>query len=230
MLRQIAFIKNEERIIAGREFRPPRRAHVDNQQADIGSSERLVRARNAGAFEFVTRGAKARGVLQSHRDAAEIDGFFQRVTRRPRNGADDGAFVTQQSIQQTRFARVRRPVNHDANAFAQNASTILGGDQIADFREQSLDALREIFSFIRCDSLLRKIDSRIDVRQRNDEVVANFPEAFAQLSLELLSGGAQRQIGIRANEIDHRLGLGQIHFAIEIGAFGELAWLRGARA
>ena len=64
----------------GYELLTYRRAAL-RQLATLGE---IIAAESTGAVAF-----------ENQRDATEIYGFFQGVTGRPRDGADDGAFVTQ---------------------------------------------------------------------------------------------------------------------------------------
>ena len=50
----------------------------------------------------------------------------------------------------------------------------------------------------------------------------------AEPAFQLLGRGAQREIGLRADQVDDRLGLRQIHLAVQKGALGKFARPRGA--
>ena len=67
------------------------------------------------------------------------------------------------------------------------------------------------------------------MRQQRDQFVANIPDLVAEPSFELLGSRPQRQIGAGTNQINHGLGLGEVHFAVQKCALGELAGPRGAR-
>ena len=53
---------------------------------------------------------------------------------------------------------------------------------------------------------------------------------LSRVAFELLGRGAQSEIGLRADQIDHRLGLRQIHLAVQESALGKFAGARGARS
>ena len=82
------------------------------------------------------------------------------------------------------------------------------------------------FVFVGRNAFLRKIDRRVDVRQQRDQFIANFPDLIAESAFELFGGRTQRQIGSGTDQIDHRLGLGEIHFPVEKCALGEFAGTR----
>ena len=54
--------------------------------------------------------------------------------------------------------------------------------------------------------------------------------SFAEPALELFRGRAEREIGLRADQVDHCFGLRQIQFPVEKSAFGEFPRPRRARA
>ena len=62
-----------------------------------------------------------------------------------------------------------------------------------------------------------------------DHAVAQFAHALAEFALELFRRGAEREIGLRADEIHHGFGLREIHLPIQIRALRELARLRRPR-
>ena len=64
------------------------------------------------------------------------------------------------------------------------------------------------------------------MRQDRDQFVADLSDLFAKPAFELFSGRAERQISARANQIDHGLGLGEVHFAVEKRALSEFAGTR----
>ena len=68
------------------------------------------------------------------------------------------------------------------------------------------------------------------MRERFDEAVAQCAQAFAEPAFELPGRRAQREIGLRADQIHHGLGLREIHFSMKIRALRELARFRRPRA
>ena len=68
------------------------------------------------------------------------------------------------------------------------------------------------------------------MRQQRDQFIADISDLIAESAFELFGGRTQRQIGSGTDQIDHRLGLGEIHFAVEKCALGEFAGTRCCRA
>ena len=61
------------------------------------------------------------------------------------------------------------------------------------------------------------------MREQFDQLITNFADLCSEPPFELFGGRAQSEIGLRANEIDYRLGLSQVHFAVEKGALSKFA-------
>ena len=168
------------------------------------------------AFHRVHGRPQTRRVGNANRDAAQIDVFLDRVARGSGSIADDGTVVAEQPIEQTRFARVSRAVNHHAHAFAQNAALIRGREQVFDSRLRTeSNRARSLSPSSGAIPSSGKSIAAFDVRDQCDQFVANRANSFAEPPLELFGGGAQGKISLRANQIDHRLRLRQIHFPID---------------
>ncbi len=73
------------------------------------------------------------------------------------------------------------------------------------------------------DTFFGEVDVRLDVSDEVEEVIADVVNLLADAALELLGGGGSRPQSLRADEIHDGLGLGEIEFAVEKGALGELA-------
>ncbi len=71
---------------------------------------------------------------------------------------------------------------------------------------------------------------RLDVRQREHQVVAQLVDALRQFSGELFVGGGQRKFRARMNHVRHGLGLREVNAAVEKSALGEFARLGQPRA
>src|SRR3954452_6327547 len=63
-----------------------------------------------------------------------------------------------------------------------------------------------------------------------DETLPQLAKFIAELPAQLFGRGAQRQIGLRSNQIDDGFRLGQIDFSIEVSPLRKFAWPRRACA
>ena len=68
------------------------------------------------------------------------------------------------------------------------------------------------------------------MRDDFNEALTQPAKFFTQTATQLLRGGAQRQVGLRPNQINNGFRLGEIDFAIEIGALSKFTGLGRTRA
>ena len=92
-----------------------------------------------------------------------------------------------------------------------------------------IEILQKRRARVRVDVLVGEVDERLGVREQVEQLFANAADFFTEPAFELLRCRAQREVGLRPDQIHHGLGLGEIHFAVEERALGELARLRPAR-
>ncbi len=71
---------------------------------------------------------------------------------------------------------------------------------------------------------------RLDVREREHQVVAELVDALGKFPGELFVGGREREFGARVNQIGNSLGLRQINATIQKCTLGEFARLGEPRA
>ncbi len=149
----------------------------------------------------------------------------------PWSVADDYTLVTEEPIEQTRFAGVGCAINDHANAFAQNSALIArwrAASEISSPMESS--RARNFSPSSGSMPFFRKINGSFEVGEKIDKGVADRLDFFTELTLELFGGGAQCKIGACANQIDDRLGLSEIHLAVQKRALGKFARSRAACA
>ena len=87
----------------------------------------------------------------------------------------------------------------------------------------ALHAFPQRRTAFRIDPLLGKVDEGLKVGDASEQVGAKRVDLIAQASLQLTGGGTGGSRGLGADEIHHRLGLGQVELAVEEGPLGELA-------
>ena len=71
---------------------------------------------------------------------------------------------------------------------------------------------------------------RLDVRQREHQVVAQLVDAPRKFAGELFVGGGEREFRARMDQVRDGLGLREVNAAVEKGALGEFARLGQPRA
>ena len=202
VLGQIAFVEQKNfvpiRVLLFEMRRPPR-VSIDNVKTQVRRLQGSFRARNSFALEVSGQRAQPGGIEQPDRHAAKVDHFLDRVPRRPVRFADDHPVVAKESIEQTGFAGVGRAVNNNAQAFAQNAALVGGGQKFGDVSTDRIESRTQLFPFIRSNILFREINRCFDLRDKIDQCVADGLDFPAEPAFELLGGGTQSKIGFGAN-------------------------------
>ena len=128
---------------------------------------------------------------------------------------------TEQAIEQARFSGIRRAVDDDAHAFAKDAALVRGREQRVDLRANFVEPREKCRPDIGRDVFVRKIDVGLEIGDERNQVFAQLRNFFAQPAFQLFRRGAEREIGLGADQIDDRFGLRQIQFAVEKSALGE---------
>ena len=81
---------------------------------------------------------------------------------------------------------------------------------------------------MRLDAFFGKVDVSFDMSDRPEEMASNFFDLLPEASGELFLGGAQGQRRAGSYDIHDRLGLGEVHLAVEKGPSREFARLSRA--
>src|SRR5262245_22999416 len=92
---------------------------VDHPQHQVRACSLLARAPYALALDRIVRLPDARGVEHLDGIAAEIEMHLEHIPRGSGKRRDDRRLAPRQTIEQCRFARVRRPRDGNAQALAQ---------------------------------------------------------------------------------------------------------------
>src|ERR1700719_670533 len=226
VLRQIAFVQHNDLVaVTGAIFkmRRLRRIAIRDVQKQIGRLQRFFRARDSFALESAYRSSQAGRIEQTNRHPAQIDTFLDCVARGSVRFAHNDAFVTQQPIEQTRFASVGGAINYDTHTFTENAALVRRGEQVCNFSANRIKSGAKLSAFVRSDPFFGEVNRGFDLRDKINKCVADFLDSRAKPAFELLGGRAQGEIGFGTNQIDDRLGLSEIHLAVEKSALGKFA-------
>ena len=144
--------------------------------------------------------------------------------------ADDGALITEKTIQQAGFACIRYAEDDGAKPFAEDLALIGGAEEAGDGLADGIEAGEESGAGGGVDVFVGEIDVGLDVGEQAQEGFAKGEDVAAEAALELLSGGAEGEVGLGPNKVHDGLGLGEVHLPIEEGAPGEFAGLGGSCA
>ena len=97
-------------------------------QTEIGRFERTLGTFDPFAFHQILRCAQTGGIKQPQCNPAQVDSFFNGITGGAVYFAHNRAIESEHAIEQTRFTRVGRAENHNAQSFTQNSTGLSGRD------------------------------------------------------------------------------------------------------
>src|SRR5579884_3121566 len=131
--------------------------------------------------------------------------------------------MTQQLIQQTRFARVRTTHDGRADAATQNLSFIRSAQQVVHELNAAFQSRQKLVARVGRDVFIGKIDVRLDVRERFHEFIAKRVDALGKFAGKLFVRGGKREFRARGNKVGDSFGLREVDAAIQKGALGEFS-------
>jgi hypothetical protein len=203
-------------------------AGIDDFDDEVGAFEFLVGALDADALDFVATFAEAGGIDEAEGDAVDLDDFLDGVAGGAGGGADDGALEAEQAIEQAAFADVGLADDDGAGAVAEDAALLGGVEEAAGAGDEVGEACLKGGAGVWGDVFFGEVDVGLDVGEDVDERSAEGVGFLADGAGELLVGGAEGESALGVDEVHDGLGLGEVDFAVEEGALGELAGFSGA--
>ena len=231
MTRQIGFVDDRKRRDCFCGFQQLKikvlqgAAVVKYREQQAALLQTLLGAVNADFLDRVVGVAQTCRVAQAQHDVARYDGVLHDVARRAGYGGDNALFVAGEQVHQRALADVRSAGDHGVDALLDSLSAVVGGEQTG---ERCLGAFAD-----RQDHLVRHLGDILlgiirpggEMRRKREQVVLDLGDAAAQGAL--LDGQRRpcRAAVFGADDVDDRLGLGEVDLAVEKGALGELACL-----
>ena len=207
-----------------------RMAAVRYHDHQIGALDRAARALHAEPLHGVVCLADARRVDEPQQHAADHRLLLHGVARRAGKVGDDGAVVAHKRVEQRAFARVRRADDGGRRAAFEHASARKGAEQ----RRERLFALRErplrLGKREVLDVLVGIVHHGVEAAGEAQQRVVDLFERAAQRAVHLGGGVPRRLGGLGVNEVDDRLRLGEVHFAVQKRALGKFPRPRLPRA
>ena len=126
-------------------------------------------------------------------------------------------------VQQAGFAGIRPAGDHHGHAVAQQATLAGGGLQLAQALPQIPQAPGDDPVGEEIDLFLGEVDRRFDIDTQLDQTLDQTSYLPGELALQGTQGGASGGSGVTGDQIGNRLGLSQVEFIVEKGAFGKFA-------
>ena len=203
---------------------------ISTEQDKIGRIEIALRYFDSHSFDAFFALTQPGGVHQTEWEAFDHRVGLDGVARRARDLRDDRAVGAEQRVEERRLARVGAARDHEQCAFAQPLPLWGGLQQIR--HTVTHDAPRTTHGRFTYRSLilLREIDVVGNQGFELEDIAAQRGETIGQAALELLQGAPPLRGRARIDEIGGRLGLQQIHLAVQDRAARELAGRRWPRA
>ena len=104
-----------------------------------------------------------------------------------------------------------------------------GRQQAVHTGEQPVGPCEQPGTGVGVDVLVGEVDERLDVRYQRKQPFAQSLNPLPEPAFELLPGGTDREVGLRADEVHDGLRLGEVHPAVKKSALGKFARFRPAR-
>ena len=144
----------------------------------------------------------------------ECDGLLDGVTRRAGNVGDDDAVKAGQAVEKTGFSGVRAAQNDGPDAGLHHPAPMAGGKQrgklpAAFCQRRFIAGERE-----GVDILVGVIEHGMEMRAQVDPAVIDRVDPFSDRARDLPGGVCRRVGSFGVDEIDHSLGLRQVHLAV----------------
>ena len=203
---------------------------VEDEQDEVRTLRERPGAGDAEVFHLVRDATDAGGVVQIEAHAADLERPLHRVARGAGDGGDDRLVLPEEGVEQGALARVRPAREHDVHPLLDLfAGAILrreGGERPLD-RADALARVREVGVL---DVLLGEVDVRVDPGEKLGQLrLARADGGGEVLGVEQVAR-AHFRLRLAVDHVRHPLGGGEGKFAVEKGAFGELAALGEAAA
>ena len=166
---------------------------------------------------------QSRRIHQAERKALDHGVRLDGVARGAGDLGHDCALGTEQRVEQGRFAGVGPACDHEQRAFAQPFALGSGLQEIGYAVTHNAPRISHAFRRDGTLILLGKVDVIGQQRVEFQDLAAERRQAVRQPALELLQRAAALRRRTGVDEVGGRLGLQQIHLAVQHGAASELA-------
>lgn len=227
---QVALVQHEEGGVAGKDAVHPREllgerraAGVQQVQAEVGAGDPVPGAGDPFALDGARRLAQAGRVRDAERHALQRQRFFDHVAGGARLVAHDRAGNAEKRVEKARFPDVGRAADHDKRPFAEETPLAGGGDLAGERIAQKPDPPGNRAERRGVHLPLLQVEPGLQVGAQVRRILVEGVEPAPEDAVELGPRGPRGPDGAGRDEIGDRLGLGQVHLAVEEGAAREFA-------
>ena len=212
--------------LSGEGFR--RSGGVQQPQHDVGGPQRLLRTLHAHRLDRIGFSglAKPGGVGHAERNAADGNGFLQRVARGAGDGRDDRAVVAEHPVEKAGFSGVWRSRDDQGNAVADERARARCEREIRRLFPQSADLFAQNVRRHPVEVLLGEIEAGFAFGEQMHDLGADVAHQRPDRAVELAFCEKPGAFAARVDEIEDALGLRQVELAVEKRPPRELAVLR----
>ena len=200
-------------------------AAVEHHDQQFGALDRGAGAAHAFLLDHVRRGVQAGGIGEAHQHAVDAQFLFNGVARRARLRRHDGAVAAQEGVQQAGLAHVGTADDGHGHAVAQQAAARERGTEGFQLNRHALQSFAKYRLGDQLQVFFGKVDPRFQVDADLYQILAQRAEVAGQGAVELVDGGAVARLGAGVDEVDDRLGLGEVEAPVQERPSRELAGL-----
>ena len=197
-----------------------RRGTVFEVQHQIGSLSQPPRLPHPRCLDLITGVTQACRIDQHNGQAAQLQPGFQVIAGGSRNGRHDAALVTHQRVEQARFSGVRPPDQGQPCTLGCQASGPPAGDQGA---KLGLGGPQRLDAFLFGHALVGVVEHGLERAERARDQPLHLADAPRERPRQPQRGLPAGSFGLCAHQIQHRLGLSQVHAPAQVGPQGKLA-------
>ena len=144
----------------------------------------------------------------------ECDGLLDRVARRAGNVGDDHAVKAGQAVKKTGFSGVRTAQNDRLDSGLHHPAATTGGKQCGKLTATFCQRCFIAGEREGVDILVGVIEHGVEMRAQIDPAVVDRVDPFSDRARDLPGGVCRRVGSFGVDEIDHGLGLRQVHLAV----------------
>ena len=202
---------------------------VQHQQAPLALFKPFEGHVDADLLHALRPPSNARGVPQDHGQPVEAHGLLDEVPGGAGRRRDNGAVHPQQGVHQARLADVGTPDDAHSNPFPDQSPPLVAVDQGRYPVHHPRDFPRQRRLLEELDLLFREVDGGFHLHEGIDQLFPQRAHLLRQPAFHLAQRHPRGLVRARPDQVQHRLGLGQVQSPVQERPLRELPRLRVPR-